>query len=264
MGFREVSVVEVRTVLRGWLEGAGLRMVAERAGVDRKTVRRYVAAAEAAGLCRDADVEALTDEPVGAVVVAVRPVRLNGHGAAWDLLLARQDQITAWVRGSPGQDALSVVKIEELLPRQGCLVPYRTLHRFDVAWRGFRVRSTTMRIADGEPGVECQMEPDPLVLSVAMVFGSRGAFRTNLSELTGLNYDEVISNATANGEPEVHRLAFAAPARRSSVGGDRPSCRERGATALEDGHLGLCPGPTFGARVSGASTVTGRHLVPLC
>lgn len=31
MGFREVGVVEVREVLRGWLEGAGLRRVAERA-----------------------------------------------------------------------------------------------------------------------------------------------------------------------------------------------------------------------------------------
>jgi len=44
VGFREVSVVEVREVLRGWLEGHGLRKVAERAGVDRKTARRYVSA----------------------------------------------------------------------------------------------------------------------------------------------------------------------------------------------------------------------------
>ena len=50
MGFREVSVVEVREVLRAWLEGHhGLRKVAERAGVDRKTARRYVQAAEAGG-----------------------------------------------------------------------------------------------------------------------------------------------------------------------------------------------------------------------
>lgn len=37
MGYREVSVVEVREVLRGWLEGLGLRTLASRAGVDRKT-----------------------------------------------------------------------------------------------------------------------------------------------------------------------------------------------------------------------------------
>jgi hypothetical protein len=44
MGFREVAVMEIREVLRAWLAGAGLRRVAERAGVDRKTARRYVEA----------------------------------------------------------------------------------------------------------------------------------------------------------------------------------------------------------------------------
>lgn len=64
MGFREVSVVEVREVARGH----GLRQVAERSGVDSKTAGRYVVTAEAAGLSRDAGPEAVTDELVGAVV----------------------------------------------------------------------------------------------------------------------------------------------------------------------------------------------------
>ena len=42
MAFREVAVVEIREVLRAWLSGSGLRKVAEQAGVDRKTARRYV------------------------------------------------------------------------------------------------------------------------------------------------------------------------------------------------------------------------------
>jgi hypothetical protein len=45
-------VIEVREVLRAWLAGAGLRTVAAQAGVDRKTARRYVEAAEAAGVVR--------------------------------------------------------------------------------------------------------------------------------------------------------------------------------------------------------------------
>lgn len=36
MAFREVSVVEVREVLRAWLAGAGLRTVAGRTGVARR------------------------------------------------------------------------------------------------------------------------------------------------------------------------------------------------------------------------------------
>jgi hypothetical protein len=50
--FREVSVVEIREVLRTWLAGHGLRVVATQAGVDRKTAGRYVEAAVAAGLDR--------------------------------------------------------------------------------------------------------------------------------------------------------------------------------------------------------------------
>jgi transposase len=154
VAFREVNVVEVREVLRGWLEGAGLRTVAERAGVDRKTARRYVAAAEAAGLSRDAGLAAVDEELVAVVVAAVRPARPGGHGAAWDLLLAREDQIRAWI----ATDGLSVVKVEELLARSGCSVPYRTLHRFAVERCGFRVKATTVRVAEGEPGVECQID----------------------------------------------------------------------------------------------------------
>ena len=163
MGFREVSVVEVREVLRAWLEGHGLRTVAARAGVDRKTARRYVAAAEAAGLSRDAGAEAVTDELVGLVVEAVRPARPNGHGAVvggaarprgTDPRLGRAASRSTGSKHDP----LSIVKIEELLARRGVVVPYRTLHRFAVERCGFRVGSTTVRVVDGEPGVECQID----------------------------------------------------------------------------------------------------------
>jgi hypothetical protein len=52
MVFREVSVIEVCEVLRAWLAGKSERAVAAQAGVDRKTSRRYVTAAGAAGLSR--------------------------------------------------------------------------------------------------------------------------------------------------------------------------------------------------------------------
>ncbi len=124
MGFREVSVVEVREVLRAWLEGSrACGQVASRAGVDRKTARRYVEAAQAAGLTRDAGLDAVTDELVGLVVEAVRPARPNGHGASWEALLAMRNRSVAWVRGvevdGRKQDPLSIVKIEELLTRRG-------------------------------------------------------------------------------------------------------------------------------------------------
>lgn len=42
MAFREVRVLEVRDVLRQWLCGKGQRPISELAGMDRKTVRRYI------------------------------------------------------------------------------------------------------------------------------------------------------------------------------------------------------------------------------
>jgi transposase len=75
-----------------------------------------------------------------------------------EILLAWEEQIRGRVAGGQGQPPLSIVKIEELLTRQGCRVPYRTLHRFAVERCGFRVRSLTVRVADGEPGVECQID----------------------------------------------------------------------------------------------------------
>ena len=165
MSYREVCVEQVREVLRAWLDGAGLRTVAARAGVDRKTARRYVEAAERLGVARDGGVGQLDDGVIGQVVGLVRPVRPDGHGAAWEMLLAHQVQISEWVDRD-----LSVVKIGDLLGRRGVLVPYRTLHRFCVECCGFTGRkpATTVRVADGEPGVECQLDfgelgllPDP-------------------------------------------------------------------------------------------------------
>jgi transposase len=155
VAFREVDVIEVREVLRGWLDGGGLRPVAERAGVDRKTARRYVEAAQAAGLARGAPLSAVTDELIGTVVEQVRPVRPDGHGQAWAALAGRREEITAWVG-----EGLSMVKVHELLTRSGTGVPYRTVHRFASAECGFtgRRRATTVRVVDGEPGVECQID----------------------------------------------------------------------------------------------------------
>ena len=81
MSFREVSVVEVREVLRAWMAGVGLRTVAARAGVDRKTARRYVEAAEAVGVVRDGGVGQLSDGVIGEIVGLVRPARPEGYGS---------------------------------------------------------------------------------------------------------------------------------------------------------------------------------------
>jgi hypothetical protein len=98
MAFREVRVYEVREVLRLWLDGEGLRSIERLSAVDRKTVRRYVTAAEELGLVRDGGVGQLGDEFIAAVVEVVRPHRSDGHGEAWQQLVAEHDTVKG---GSP-------------------------------------------------------------------------------------------------------------------------------------------------------------------
>ena len=154
MAFREVRVHEVREVLRHWVGSElGLRPIAERAGVDRKTARRYIEAAVELGVVRECGLEQLTDELIGAVINAVRPERSQGHGAAWERLLAVEDEIAGWI----GEE-LQLANIHGKLERRGVAVPYRTLHRFAVQRCGFGRRRATLRVADGDPGVECQLD----------------------------------------------------------------------------------------------------------
>jgi transposase len=155
MAFREVRVFEVREVLRLWLRGEGFRGVERLSGIDRKTVRRYVMAAVEAGLTRDGGEEQLTDEFLAVVVEKVRPHRLDGHGEAWRLLEEHRDQISVWLN----DEGLTVAKVGTLLTRQGVVVPARTLERFAAQVCGpRRGRGTTVRVADGEPGDELQVD----------------------------------------------------------------------------------------------------------
>jgi len=166
MAFREVAVFEVREVLRLWVLGEGFRAVERLAGVDRKTVRRYVTAGVECGLIRDGGVEQLNDVLLARVCEIVRPHRPNGHGLAWGLLVANNDQLKKWLV----DQGLTAVKACELLTRQGIVVPERTVQRYALVVLGVgrSAKGTTVRVADGEPGVEVQIDfgkmgliPDP-------------------------------------------------------------------------------------------------------
>lgn len=63
----------------------GLRPIGEHAGVDRKTVRRYIDAAVGLGLDRGGDVGQLTDELIAGVVEAVGPTGPAATGGVGDL-----------------------------------------------------------------------------------------------------------------------------------------------------------------------------------
>ena len=68
MAYREVTMLEVKEVLRLWLAGVAKKRIAVQLGLNVKTVRRYVAAARASGLAREAGPEALDEGLIAAVV----------------------------------------------------------------------------------------------------------------------------------------------------------------------------------------------------
>src|SRR3990172_862234 len=83
MAYREVTRVETKEILRQWLGGAGKKRIASRLGVDPKTVRRYVSAAQALGLTRQRGEDALDEAFISAVLSARHAMAGRQRGAAW-------------------------------------------------------------------------------------------------------------------------------------------------------------------------------------
>lgn len=164
MAFREVGVVEIKEILRLRLQGRGQRKIAELTLVDRKTVRRYLEAAEKAEFRAEGGEAQITDELIGKLVDAVRPVRPQGHGESWDLLLAHRE----FLKQQLDRD-LRLTTVRKVLRRKkGVEVTYPTLRRFCVHVLGWGRKRLTVRVADCEPGSELQVDfgrmglvPDP-------------------------------------------------------------------------------------------------------
>ncbi len=148
MAYRELFMVEIKELLRLWQRGLGYREVARRLGMDRKTVRRYVQVAQAAGLQRDDDAPLIDDAFIAVVVSAVRPGGDDALGPMRRHCHKHADRIKAWrEQGCRGP------KIQKLLHRHtGVVVPLRTLQRFVAEELQRKGRGDTVRILDPPPG----------------------------------------------------------------------------------------------------------------
>jgi hypothetical protein len=69
--FREVTMIELKEVLRLWGEGLPKKRLAAQFGLDPKTVRRYLTAAIATGLRPQRG--PVSDEPLREVLLALHP-----------------------------------------------------------------------------------------------------------------------------------------------------------------------------------------------
>lgn len=161
MSYRELHMLDVIEVLRRWQAGQSARAIA-RAGVgDRKTLGRYIKAAMAVGV---GATQELDDDVVRRVLHAVQERPLPAPSEQWTTLQAHRGRIEAWLKppapppGEPKQRPLRLVRIHELLEREGMAVGYTTLRRFAHAELGFHKKRSTVRLADCGPGEEAQMD----------------------------------------------------------------------------------------------------------
>jgi transposase len=148
--YREVTMIEIREVLR--LRGAGLpkKRIAAQLGLDPKTVRRYLTAAATAGVEVTATI---SDEAVRQILLALQPTGGRPRGDGWTLCHDHRAAIEHWLA-----DGLRLTKIRKLLVRQGVQVAYPTLHRFAILELQFGKTATTIPVLDGEPGQEVQVD----------------------------------------------------------------------------------------------------------
>jgi transposase len=152
MSFRELSMIDVREVLRRWQAGQSARAIARESGTDRKTVARYVGAAKACGLDTTSE---LTEGVVAEIAQRVQARPLAPPSDARTILESHRERIKAWL---DGDRPLRLVRIHELLARDGVNVGYTTLRRYAHDELGWRERPITVRLDDPPPGEEAQVD----------------------------------------------------------------------------------------------------------
>jgi transposase len=169
MAYREVTMVEIKEVLLLWMGGAKKKRIAAQLTVDVKTVRRYVHAAQDAGLRPGS---ALTDEQFGAVLQILAPAVERSHGEGWQKCESERAEI-----GRLLEQHVRLSKVRRLLHRRGVVVPYSTLHRFAVSELGFGRGVPTIPVSDGKPGEEIHIDTGWMTMFEPDEHGQRRRFR---------------------------------------------------------------------------------------
>jgi transposase len=153
MAFREVTMLEIKEVLRRWLRGEAKSAIARQCGVARGTVRSYIKAAEQVGLARG-EPESALDGRLGELAAQLHPEMGRPRGEGWERCAGQREYIAKRMERD-----VRLTKIRKLLRRQqGVLVSYATLRRFAIEELGYREGASTIPVSDGEPGKELQVD----------------------------------------------------------------------------------------------------------
>ena len=153
MSFRELTMIEVREVIRRWKAKQGLREMSRETGLDRKTVRRYVEVLAELGVARDVELDDALVHEVGKRV-QVRGVLEPSTERV--LLTEHRDRLEQWLTQ---KKPLRLTKAHVLLGRDHDVhVSYATLRRFAMDEFGWGMRKPTVLVADAPAGEEAQID----------------------------------------------------------------------------------------------------------
>jgi transposase len=172
VAFREVTMEEIREVLRLWGQGLAKKRIARQLALDPKTVRRYLTAAQAVGLSTQDPAALLSDASLSVLLGNLHSMQGRPHGPAWELCQAQHDAIKQWLA-----ESVKLSKIRRLLQRRGVQIPYPTLHRYAVSALDFGKQRRTIAVLDGDPGQELQVDTGWMTHLLADERGHRKRFR---------------------------------------------------------------------------------------
>jgi hypothetical protein len=172
MTYREVTMIEVKEVLRLWLAEVPKQQIGRNLGLDRKTVGRYTELATEHGLVPGRDsFEALSEERLEPILVALKSGTGRPRGVGWERCLEQRTFIEQKLKDA------KLSKVKRLLLRQGVDISYATLRRFAMAELGYGRGSSTIPVTDGEPGAELQIDTGWVGSLEPDLFGKRRRFR---------------------------------------------------------------------------------------
>ena len=152
MPYRELTMIEIKEVLRRWQAEHSDRRIQRETGIDRKTVRRYVSWATDLGITRDRE---LTDDDVHAVAQCVQSRPLPDPSEQWNTVARHRDDLEKWLSASP---PLRLTKVYALLMRRGVEASYATVRRYAIRELGWRKKKSTILLEDPPVGQEAQVD----------------------------------------------------------------------------------------------------------
>jgi predicted transcriptional regulator len=142
VGYRKLLTNEIEGMLNRWTSHQGVRQIARETGIDRKTVRRYIAAAKSCDVPSD---QGLTSESVERVAQYVQARSRRAPSKAWQRLLPYKDKIAAVIET---EDRMRLRNVRALLAREGVNVTYWTLRRFALRARMEQGRGASLEAAE--------------------------------------------------------------------------------------------------------------------